>query len=206
MENTYTVLENDNLYDIAKNNNTTVGILKALNNLESNILQIGQVLKLPTSKVENVTPNEYIIYNIKKGDNLYSIAKNYNITLDELIKFNEQGTTLLKIGEQLLIPVKNNNSNLTYVVKPGDTLYNIAKRFNISVDSLKNINNLTNNLLKIGDQLLIPETKDFKTYVVRTNDTLESIATRFNIEINDLKRTNNLLTNDIIVGQILLIP
>ena len=73
-ENTYIVLENDNLYDIAKNNNTTIGILKALNNLESNILQIGQILKLPSSNVEDKKPSEYIIYTVKTGDNLYSIA------------------------------------------------------------------------------------------------------------------------------------
>jgi len=204
--NTYIVLENDNLYDIAKNNNTTVGILKALNNLESNILQIGQILKLPSSEVENVTPSDYLIYTIKKGDNLYSIAKNYNISLEELINFNEQGTTLLKIGDQLLIPTKNNNLDVTYIVKPGDTLYNIAKRFNITVDSLKEKNNLNNNLLKIGETIIIPNTKNYQTYVVRTNDTLKSIADRFNLDINEIKRINNLLTDEIVVGQILLIP
>ena len=82
MENTYIVKKNDNLYDIAKEYNTTVGILKALNNLTSNILQVGQILKLPTSLVEETIPGDYLIYTIKKGDNLYSIAKNYNITLE----------------------------------------------------------------------------------------------------------------------------
>lgn len=107
-ENTYTVLYNDNLYSIANKYNTTIGILKTLNNLDSNILQVGQVLKLPTSKVENT--NDYIIYTIKNGDNLYSIANNFNISLEDLINFNQKSTTLLKIGEQLLIP--NNNSNI----------------------------------------------------------------------------------------------
>ena len=55
MENTYIVKKNDNLYDIAKEYNTTVGILKALNNLSSNILQVGQILKLPTSLVEETS-------------------------------------------------------------------------------------------------------------------------------------------------------
>lgn len=205
-EKIYIVKENDNLYDIAKNNNTTVGILKALNNLESNILQINQVLKLPTSLVEDANTSDYIIYTIKKGDNLYNIAKNYNITLEELINFNEQGTTFLKIGEQLLIPKKNNSDDITYIVKPGDTLYNIAKRFNVSVDSLKEKNNLVNNLLKISEEIIIPGTKNYQAYVVRSNDTLESIADEFNTTIENLKRINNLSTNDISVGQIILIP
>lgn len=205
-EDFYIVKKNDNLYDIANNYNTSVEILKALNKLESNIIQVDQILKLPTNEVENTTPSDYIIYTIKKGDNLYSIAKQYNITLDELISFNNQGTTLLTIGEELLIPKKTNVEDISYVVKPGDTLFNIAKRYNISVDDLKSKNYLENNLLKICETIIIPKTKNYQTYVVKTNDTIESIANNFNTTTIDIKRINNLLTNDISVGQILLIP
>lgn len=209
MENTYIVKKNDNLYDIAKEYNTTVGILKALNNLSSNILQVGQILKLPTSLVEETIPGDYLIYTIKKGDNLYSIAKNYNITLDELINFNQQGSTLLHIGEQLLIPINNqtnNNNNIQYVIKPGDTLYNIAKRYNTNVDEIKRINNLNTNMLKIGETILIPGTSNYQTYVIRTNDTLEGIALRYNTTVENIMKANNLLTDDVTVGQIILIP
>ena len=206
MEDFYIVKKNDNLYDIATTNNTSVEILKALNNLESNIIQIDQILKLPINKIEEAIPNDYIIHTIKKGDNLYSIAKDYNITLDELINFNQQGSTLLKIGEEILIPKKTNVEDISYVVKPGDTLFNIAKRYNISVDDLKNKNNLDSNLLKIGETIIIPRTKDYQTYIVKTNDTIDSIANNFNITTKELKRVNNLLTNDISIGQVLLIP
>lgn len=207
MENTYIVKKNDNLYDIAKEYNTTVGILKALNNLSSNILQVGQILKLPTSLVEETIPGDYLIYTIKKGDNLYSIAKNYNITLEELINFNQQGSTLLHIGEQLLIPINNQtNNNIQYVIKPGDTLYNIAKRYNTNVDEIKRINNLNTNMLKIGETILIPGTSNYQTYVIRTNDTLEGIALKYNTTIEDIMKANNLLTDDVTVGQIILIP
>ena len=207
MNNTYIVKKNDNLYDIAKNNNTTVGIIKALNNLSSNILQLGQVLILPTSKVEKSSVNDYLIYTIKPGDNLYNIAKNYNITLDELINFNEQGTTLLHIGDQLLIPISNSKiKNIQYIIKPGDTLYNIAKRYNTTVEEIKRVNNFNTNMLKIGDIILIPDTFSYKTYVIRTNDSLENIATRFNTTVEEIMRINNLLTDDVTIGQILLVP
>ena len=207
MENTYIVKKNDNLYDIAKEYNTTVGILKALNNLSSNILQVGQILKLPTSLVEETIPGNYLIYTIKKGDNLYSIAKNYNISLEELINFNQQGSTLLHIGEQLLIPINNQtNNNIQYVIKPGDTLYNIAKRYNTNVDEIKRINNLNTNMLKIGETILIPGTSNYQTYVIRTNDTLEGIALRYNTSVENIMKANNLLTDDVTVGQIILIP
>ena len=112
----------------------------------------------------------------------------------------------MKPGQEILIPKKSNNLNLTYITKPGDTLYNIAKRFNVSIDNLQELNNLNTNLLKIGQTIIIPETMNYQTYVVRSNDTLESIANKFNTTINNLKRINNLSTNDISVGQIILIP
>jgi len=119
----YIVERNDNLYDIANKFNTTVGILKAFNNLNSNILQIGQILKIPISTVEQLSPNDYIIYTLKKGDNLYSIAKRFNISLNDLINFNEMSSTLLTIGDEILIPTNNNNMDITYIVKPGDTIF-----------------------------------------------------------------------------------
>ena len=64
----YIIKRNDNLYDIANKFNTTVGILKAFNNLSSNILQVGQILKIPNTKVEQSNPSDYIIYTIKKGE------------------------------------------------------------------------------------------------------------------------------------------
>ena len=204
--NIYIVKANDNLYEIAKANNTTIDILKALNNLNSNILQIGQILKLPTIKAEESIPGNYIIYTVKKGDNLYSIASNYNISLEDLINFNEKGSTILHIGDELLIPKKQQTENIIYVVKPGDTLYNIAKRYNISIDDLKTINNLPNNILQIGTEIIIPSTKNYQTYVVRTRDSLASIANMFNTTINDIKRINNLKTDEVLVGQVILIP
>lgn len=61
---------------------------------------------------------------------------------------------MLTIGEALIIPDGSSNSNY-YIVKPGDTLYGIAKQFNITVDKLKNLNNLANNTLSIGQQLIV---------------------------------------------------
>ncbi len=205
--NLYIVKPNDNLYNIALKNNTTIGILKALNKLNSNILQVGQILKLPTIQVEEANPGDYLIYTVKKGDNLYSIANKYHISLENLINYNEQGSTLLQIGQQLLIPVNNKNNNyISYVIKPGDTLYNVAKRYQTTVDEIKKLNNFEQNMLKIGEIILIPSTTNYKTYVVRTNDTLQGIANRFNLDINTLKKINNLEADDVVVGQILLVP
>ena len=72
----YTVKSGDNLYSIARKFNTTVDAIKRKNNLTSNNLSVGQVLKIPV--------RETTIYTVKRGDTLYSIAREYNTSIDEI--------------------------------------------------------------------------------------------------------------------------
>ena len=144
--NTYTVKSGDTLYSIAKKYSTTVDNIKKLNNLSSNTLQIGQVLKLndSSSDIDNV-------YIVKSGDTLYSLAKKYSTTVDNLKNINNLSTNNLAIGQKLIIPSLN-----SYIVKSGDTLYSIAKKYSTTVDTLKKLNNLSTNLLQIGQKLIVP--------------------------------------------------
>ena len=89
-------------------------------------------------------------------------------------------------------------------MESGDTLYSIAKKFDISINKLKEYNNLTSNLLSIGQKLLIP-IEDETTYVVKKGDTLYSIAREFNTSVDNLKRLNNLENNALSIGQILIV-
>lgn len=90
----------------------------------------------------------------------------------------------------------------TYVVKSGDTLYSIAKKFNISVEKLKDINNLNSNLIKINQELVIPN----KTHVVVKGDTLYSIAKKNNTTVDELMKINNLKNSNLSIGDILYLP
>lgn len=154
-ENIYIVKKGDSLYSIANKYNTTVDELKRINNLTSNILSIGQVLKLPSDKANNVENEENTIsYTVKKGDSLYSIARKYDTTIDRIKDLNNLTTNLLSIGQVLLIPT-DTNLETTYTVKKGDSLYSIAKKYNTTVDRLKQLNNLTSNLLSIGQILIV---------------------------------------------------
>lgn len=145
----YIVVAGDTLYKIAQKFNTTVDELKLLNNLTSNTLSIGQSLKIPE---EN---NNYQTYTVIKGDNLYSIARRFNTTQDEIMKLNNLSSNLLSIGQILKIPSTNSSNYQTYIVQKGDSLWNIAKKFNTTVDNIKTINNLSSNLLSIGQTLKI---------------------------------------------------
>ena len=154
-ESTYTVKKGDSLYSIANKYNTTVEELKRINNLTSNTLSIGQVLKLPSDKVSDVDKEENTIsYTVQKGDSLYSIARKYSTTIDKIKDLNNLTTNLLSIGQVLLIPT-DTNLETTYTVQKGDSLYSIAKKYDTTVDRLKQLNNLKSNLLSIGQILIV---------------------------------------------------
>jgi len=202
--NSYTVKKGDSLYSIANKYGTTVNDIKSLNNLKSNTLSIGQVLKLP-GVIDESTVNTYTV---KSGDTLYSIANKYNITVNELKKLNNLSNNTLSIGQTLLL--KESSSDIItqdydyYTVKSGDTLYSIADKYNTSVNEIKSLNNLSNNVLSIGQLLKIPESIN-NIYIVKKGDTLWSIANDNNISVNKLKELNNLVSNTLSIGQQLLI-
>ena len=157
--NTYTVKSGDSLYAIARNFNTTVDVIKSLNNLTSNNLSLGQKLLIPTNNTETPTTPQVPqgnTYTVKSGDSLYSIARSFNTTVDAIKTLNNLTSNNLSLGQKLLIPTNNNNNNLSYTVKSGDNLYAIARNFNTSVDAIKKLNNLTTNNLSIGQTLIIP--------------------------------------------------
>ena len=95
-EDTYIVQSGDTLYAIAKKNGISVDELKKYNNLNSNSLSVGQVLKIP-NKSNNT-------YTVKKGDTLYNIAKSNNVSVDDLMSLNNLNNTNLSIGQTLIIP------------------------------------------------------------------------------------------------------
>ena len=146
----YIVKPGDTLYSISRVTGISIDELRRINNLNSDILSIGQKILLK----ENSDNANYIEYIVKKGDNLYSIAKTYGITQKELMDINNLNSNLLSIGQMFLIP-SNDVETTTYIVKPGDTLYKIARDYNTTVTDIISKNNLTSNTLSIGQLLII---------------------------------------------------
>ena len=156
----YVVKSGDTLYSIARKYNVSVLELKNINNLTSDNLAIGQQLRIPINS--NNSLGDFVIYTVKVGDNLYSIAKKYNVSVDNIKSINMLNSNLLSIGQKLKIPVASNEDNryIIYVVKSGDTLYSIAKKYGMNVNNLIAINDLEDTNLKVGQVLKVYNTND----------------------------------------------
>ena len=156
---TYVVQKGDSLWGISKKYNVSIEDLKKTNNLTNNLLSIGQILTIPT----NEELSEYKTYIVQKGDTLYKIASNNNVTVKKLLDYNNLSSTNLSVGQIINIPLVEQEiikeDYITYTVQKNDTLYSIASKYNTTVDNLKTLNNLNTNLLSIGQVLKIP-TKD----------------------------------------------
>ena len=169
------------------------------------------VKKVTTKKVKKVSSSKAkkSDYKVANGDTLFSIARKYKVSISDLANINKLGAnTLIKPGQVLKIPrngyleaakkaIKYNNKTV-YKVKRGDTLYSIAKNYNMKVDTLKKLNNLKQNpKLKKGMELTVlgkPKTlakrKHITKYAVRRGDTLWSIARKSGLTVSQLKLLN----------------
>src|SRR5690625_4743728 len=232
---TYVVKSGDTLYRIAQRHNMSVSQLKQLNNLKSDLIVVGQRLKVsgsvstptpaPTPKPTTPSQPSGSTYTVKRGDTLSHIAQRNNMSVAALKQLNNLSSDLIVIGQKLKVTgststpapkptTPSQSSGSTYIVKSGDTLYHIAQRNNMSVAALKQLNNLSSDLIVIGQKLKVtgststpapkpttPSQSSGSTYTVKSGDTLSHIAQRNNMSVAALKQLNNLSSDLIVIGQ-----
>ena len=103
-----------------------------------------------------LSENTPLTHIVVSGDTLFSIANRFGTTVNAILQLNNLTSTTLTLGQRLLIPSGNAPTVITHTVVSGDSLWSIAQRFNTTVNAIVSLNNLTSNLLSIGQQLLIP--------------------------------------------------
>ena len=103
----------------------------------------------PSNRYKN-----FITHRVKKGDSLYKIAKRYDVDVDSLKKFNNLKNSLLKVGKILIVPIPKSHKKI-YVVKSGDTILKIARRFGVDAKKLKKWNGKRDNFIRVGEKLVI---------------------------------------------------
>ncbi|UCZ51412.1 LysM peptidoglycan-binding domain-containing protein [Bacillus shivajii] len=220
-QTTYTVVSGDNLSTIARRFGTTVDAIRSANNLTTDLLRIGQTLTIPGGAEEERTQlPQPTTYTVVSGDNLSTIARRFGTTVDAIRSANNLTTDLLRIGQTLTIPGGTVEEKVepqqptTYTVVSGDNLSTIARRFGTTVDAIRSANNLTTDLLRIGQTLTIPggtveertEPLQPTTYTVVSGDNLSTIARRFGTTVDAIRSANNLTTDLLRIGQTLTIP
>jgi membrane-bound lytic murein transglycosylase D len=159
--------------------------------------------------VRNEDPGQY--YLVKEGDSLWGIARQFDLDSKELRQLNGLATNVIHPGDRLLVASsKPTGAEFYYLVRSGDSLWDIARKYRISTKDIKRWNNLPNNMIHPGNQLLLrvadaegPMVETF--YQVRNGDSLWTIARMHKISPEEIKRWNKLKGNTIYPGNRLLL-
>lgn len=211
------VKSGDTLWSLSKEYGTTVQAIKDENGLSSDELKVGQTIKIPGAKdsksdsVKNenrtvlesssaeknrgvVSYSNETTYIVQAGDTLWKVARNHNVTVDELKSLNNLNSELIMVGQKLVvgkgaIKVVPNNS------RPSNTSSNNASSNNTNSS---NTNTSSNN------NPVVQSSKDNNgNYKVQRGDTLWKIANKFNVSVAEIKVINKLKTDSIYFGQTL---
>lgn len=202
----------------------------------------------PFPASETQTSEGQTMHIVKQGETLYSISRMYAVTVNDLTRWNELGDAPLKMGQELLVaeplmqPEKSpfadtdeddaedvpatmlSTSNAYHTVVAGETLYSISKKYNVSLDQLRQWNTLPDNSLKLGQELRVkaPAAKAASSLVpasatpaannnantyhsVASGESMYQISRKYGVTIKDIMEWNNKSDFSVSVGEKLLI-
>ena len=159
----HTVNKGDNLWDLAIKYDTEVAVIKEVNYLNNDLLSINDNLLIPLGKTKSNNFIPYEMYIVSEGDTLWSIAKKYNLNVNDLARMNSLNKNeYLQLGQQLSIGNKNIYRNMEskkrtilYSVKQGDNLFKISELFDVTISSIEEINKFSNPTLMPGQIIKI---------------------------------------------------
>jgi len=228
---TYKVKKNETIDSIAKIYNVSPSDIRKWNNLsDSAAITTGQQLTIFNSvKKYNVsryitnskTTRKKYYHTVRRGESLYAIAKKYHVYTKDIRRWNHLKSSKLKYGRRLVIYSRSSASSSrsskskNHIVRRGESLSSISKKYHISISNIKKWNRLQSNLLKVGQKLFLYNNASSKNssskrlqtnyHTVKNGESLSSISKKYHVSISNIKTWNRLSSNVIRVGKKLLI-
>lgn len=175
-------------------------------------------------RMETINGKRFIIHSIDEKETLYAISRRYGVPITSILEANPTADGGLSVGQQLKVPyvpkakpVQTATGDRKHRVAAGETLFSISKQYDVSVDEIKVWNNLKDNALSLGQELIIkkksnatttiaevPTTKSLKgVHTVVAGETLYSISRQYNVSVQQLKEWNGLAASEVQIGQTL---
>ncbi len=183
----YIVKPGDSLWSISQKYGVSTKLIAEINNIkQQNILRVGQSLEIPAigGGIEFSEKNQeptIIDYTVVKGDTLWSISKKFDVKMNLIISTNNlTEISRLSIGQVLKIPISNldisqaegydlksKTEDVIYYVKKGDSLWSIARDYNVKLDAIISANHLLDaSKISVGQRLLIPQTSEARNKII----------------------------------------
>ena len=217
------IQKGETAYFIAQKYKVSIDEIYKLNPESQSGIQDNQVLKIPVHSTEKQNQKQQNTHIVAAKETLYGISKQYKVTVDVIQNANlEILASGLQVGQELVIPQNGGNlpkteiatsSKVNHQVVAKESLFSIARQYNVSVQDLENLNKeLLQNGLQIGQSIAIPnkrKTLDGRVrvinqetifHVVESKETKFSIAKKYGISIDQLESQNPEIVNGLVVG------
>jgi len=216
------IQKGETAYFIAQKYKVSIDEIYKLNPEAQNGIKDNQIIRIPVHGEEKQNPNQQITHIVGAKETLFGLSKQYNVSVEALQNANPILANGLRIGQELSIPQNPANisktesiasSKVTHQVVAKESLFSIARQYNVSVQDLENQNkDILQNGLQIGQTITIPnkrKTLDGRVrvinqetifHVVEPKETKFSIAKKYGISIDQLESQNPEIVNGLIVG------
>jgi LysM repeat protein len=181
-------------------------------------------IKKDSIGIETINGKVFVVHKVDAGETLYAISKRYGVTVEQIVAQNPTADAGLEVEQILKVPYVPRTSKPVaqgkkHIVAEKETLFSISRLYGVTVEDIKKWNNLTDNALSLGQELVIKgantlastsvnqlEVKSAKTvHTVVAKETMYSITRQYGITVEQLREWNGLQTDELSIGQTLFV-